>query len=116
MLQFAEAHMQVRAARNQVGWFKKQEHRVECELLPIYNLKLLILISSIKTTRSRSVLAERSQEVQQFQRPGRRRLILWQNEPNPVARRMAEAAADRNLAKRTQLAKDIDGNRPWFGA
>jgi hypothetical protein len=29
----AEAHMQVRAARNQVGWFKKQEHRVECELL-----------------------------------------------------------------------------------
>jgi len=35
MLQFAEAHMQVRAARNQVGWFKKQEHRVECELLPI---------------------------------------------------------------------------------
>ena len=33
MLQFAEAHMQVRAARNQVGWFKKQEHRVECELL-----------------------------------------------------------------------------------
>ena len=69
MLQFAEAHMQVRTARNQVGWFKKQEQRVECELL-LYNLKLLILTSSIKTTRSRSVLAERSQEVQQFQRPG----------------------------------------------
>src|SRR5271157_4282048 len=65
MLQFAEAHMQVRAARNQVGWFKKQEQRVEGD-----NLKLLILISSIKTARSRSVLAERSQEVQQFQRPG----------------------------------------------
>ena len=33
MLQFTEAHMQVRAARNQVGWFKKQEQRVDCELL-----------------------------------------------------------------------------------
>ena len=32
--------------------------------------KIVKLISSIKTTRSRSVLAERSQEVQQFQRPG----------------------------------------------
>jgi hypothetical protein len=32
-MQFAEAHMQVRAARNQVGWFKKQEHRVERGLL-----------------------------------------------------------------------------------
>jgi hypothetical protein len=44
MLQFAEAHMQVRAARNQVGWFKKQEHRVERELrLSKFKLKLYYL-------------------------------------------------------------------------
>ena len=43
MLQFAEAHMQVRAARNQVGWFKKQEHRGRVRVTPIYNLKLFRL-------------------------------------------------------------------------